>query len=605
MSLLLERMRTAVDEGRLRPLQLALADWCLRHGGSEPVALAMALTVGAVHDGHSCWRLPAHGAGLPGDATVYGTDRLLDALRQSDLVGTPGMALPLILDGHRLYLHRYHDYEVRLAAHVRRLTAHVPDAVDVAPLLAGGGVFDYDWVVPGQSHWQAVAAYVALRHRLVVISGGPGTGKTYAVLRLIRLMIEAARARSAAPPIVRLAAPTGKAAARMVASTQQGLAVMRLDAAVTAHVPQQASTLHRLLGMHRSSTRPRHDAANPLLLDVLIVDEASMIDLPMMTKLVEALPQHARLVLLGDRYQLASVESGSVLAEMCDAAGVNTFSAGQFAAGGPLFASRQPEHGRKDPGGPLRDHVVTLRTSHRFSPESTIGRIAAAVNVGDLPAVLDAIASGPDAAMLDDRAGDARLRAVMADAAERAAPLFMRGLTPGDALAALERHRVLTATRVGPTGSDALNRAITDELARRHGFDAEQRWYHGRVVLVTENDYRVRLFNGDTGIAMADADGGLRVWFMVDGTARAFLPSALPAHGSAWAITVHKSQGSEFDRVTLVLPDEDSPVLTRELVYTGITRARREVLICSSVEVLGVAITRRTQRESALASRLS
>jgi exodeoxyribonuclease V alpha subunit len=604
MSLLLARMRTAVDDGRLRPLQLALADWCLRHGGSEPVALAMGLTVGAVHEGHSCWRLPAHGAGLPGEAPVCSADRLMVALRLSELVGSPGAARPLILDGDRLYLHRYHDYEVRLAAHVRRLTEHVPDPVDAAPLLAGG-VFDYDWVAPGQSHWQAVAAYVALRHRLVVISGGPGTGKTYTVLRLIRLMIEAALARSAPAPVVRLAAPTGKAAARMVASTQQGLAVMPLDAAVEAHVPQQASTLHRLLGMHRSSTRPRYDVANPLALDVLIVDEASMIDLPMMTKLVEALPQHARLVLLGDRYQLASVESGSVLAELCDAAGVNDFSVEQLAAGGPLFGSEHRAHGPDVPGGPIRDHVVTLRTSHRFSPDSPIGRMAAAVNAGDLPALLDAVAASPGAVVFDHRAGDARLHAVVAGAAECAAPLFMRGLTAGDALKVLERHRVLTATRVGPAGSDALNRAITFDLARRHGFDAEQRWYPGRVVLVTENDYRVRLFNGDTGIALADVDGSLRVWFMVDGMVRGFLPSALPAHDSAWAITVHKSQGSEFDSVTLVLPDEDTPVLTRELVYTGITRARREVVLCASVELLGLAVSRRTRRASGLASRLS
>jgi exodeoxyribonuclease V alpha subunit len=600
MTTLMAHMAAALEDGRLRPLEMALADWCLRHGGSQPVALAMALAARAVHDGHSCWRLPVSGPALPGEAPLLDANEFAESMRASRLVGEPGMARPLILEGERLYLHRYHDYEVRLARCIRALAAQPAERVDIAPLLADGGLFDYGWVGPQETHWQAVAAFVALRQRFVVVSGGPGTGKTYAVLRLMRLMIESALARGGRAPVIRMAASTGKAAARMVASAREGLAGMPIGQAVRAHIPEEAATLHRLLGLSRDSTRPRHDATNPLPLDVLIVDEASMVDLPMMTKLIEALPDHARLVLLGDRYQLASVESGSVLAEICDAAGVNHFSYEQVAAGGALFP---PGAGTVRPGA-LDDHVVTLQTSHRFRPDSPIGRMAAAVNAGDAAALQYAIEHGGDDVQFESSGGQSRLRALVQRSADLAAPLFERGLSPEHALSQLDRHRILTATRIGASGSEALNRAITAELAARFRFDPERRWYPGRAVLVTENDHRARLFNGDTGVALPDADGRLRVYFAGDGGVRAFLPTALPAHETAWAMTVHKSQGSEFDTLTLVLPDADMPVLTRELIYTGITRARVRISLWSSAALLSAAVSRKSVRESGLASRL-
>lgn len=599
MSRLLERLRGRTVTGQVQPLELALADWCLRHGGSEPVALAMVLTSRSVADGHSCLRLTALAPAIPGEAAFMEHEDFLQALADSPLVGGPGDALPLIRDGERLYLQRYWHYETRLAARLSALVAQPPEPVDTARLDRDGGLFDYTWVEPGDTHWQPVAAAAALRHGFTVISGGPGTGKTYTVLRLMRLLIEAAAAKNEPPPVIRLAAPTGKAAARMLESVSAGLAQMPDSSAVGALLPDRADTLHRLLGLTQASTRPRYHADNPLAADVVIVDEASMVDLPMMAKLAEALPDHARLVLLGDRYQLASVESGSVLAELCNAGGVNAFSPAQQAAFGDLLGTSAET---TDGPAMLGDHVVTLQTSHRFRADSAIGRLAAAINAGDADAALTVGAEGhrelelglgnaADTDALVERMADAYLP--METAADREA-----------ALDALESVRLLTATRVGPAGSEYLNQRIHERLAARQGRDPQRRWYHGRPVMVLQNDYRAGLFNGDTGICLDDGSGRLKVWFRTSDGPRSLLPSALPGHETVYAMTIHKSQGSEFSHVALLLPDVDTPVLTRELLYTGITRARHSLAVVGPESVFQAGIERRTRRESGLAERL-
>ncbi len=598
MSGLIERLRRALAEERVQPLELALADWCLRHGGSEPVALAMALATRAVAEGHSCLVLPEEGPAVPGEPPLCSAGDLEQALTESELVGAAGDSAPLILEGRRLYLERYWRYEERLAARLRSLVAHPPEPVETGLLGPEGGLFDYGWVSHGEPNWQAVAAAMALRHRFTVISGGPGTGKTYTVLRLIRLLVETAQALDQPPPVIRLAAPTGKAAARMMESIRAGLAALPDGAALDAHLPDKASTLHRLLGLRWGTVLPRYDRDNPLAADVVIVDEASMIDLPLMAKLADALPDHGRLILLGDRYQLASVESGSVLAELCNAAGVNAFSPAQREALAPLVPGTGPAA-----TSPLGDHVVTLQTSHRFHPQSPIGRLAAAVNAGDADAAL-AVGLEHDPAvqlMLDDVAD---LEALAATLAEAYLPLFEGG-SPEAAVDALDRVRLLTATRVGPAGALAMNQRIFEQLARRRGLDLQQTWYHGRPVIVTRNDYRAGLFNGDTGVCLAGADGHLRVWFRTESGLQMLLPSAVPAHETAYAMTVHKSQGSEFEAVWLLLPAEDNPVLSRELIYTGITRARTQVTVLGPEAVFGTAVERVIRRESGLRERLT
>lgn len=576
------------EDERQTPLAAAMADWVRRHGGGPDVQTAMRQCVVALHEGHSCIAL-----GKPGEDTAG----LLAALHESPLVGLPGEAAPLVLDGDRLYLQRYRDYECRLAEGMRKLLAAPPQPVDIEPLLADGDLFDYSWLQPGDAHWQAVAAFTALRHRLAVVSGGPGTGKTYTVLRLLRLLIEAAIHAGNTPPQIRLAAPTGKAATRMLESIKLGLGELPASSQVLPHIPQEASTLHRLLGLGVGTTRVRHDRDNPLAADIVVVDEASMVDLPTMTRLIDALPEHARLILLGDRYQLASVESGSVLAELCNAAGVNSFSLAQQQAAGKLLPGELPVS-----QSPLADHVVTLQTSHRFKADSVIGRLAAAINQGDANTALELCNAEGTALVWHNHSEKDADDALLAQCTSHALRLA-RADTPESGLAMLGEHILLCALRRGPSGAVIFNQRITDALMDSTG-SATRHWYPGRPVIVTRNDYRQDLYNGDIGICLPDHAGRLRVWFRQAGGIRSMLPSALPEHETAYALTIHKSQGSEFEQVAVVLPEDDNPLLTRELLYTGITRARHRINLIARESALRAAIARRTIRTSGLGERI-
>lgn len=616
MSPLLALLHQAVQQERIAPLELALADWSLRHGSNDPVALGMALTARAVNEGHSCLVLSDTGPAIPGEPAFCSPDSFINALKASPLVGAPGASCPMILDGHRLYLHRYWAYESRLASRLQDLLTREPATVDTTFLERDGGLFDYSWVSEGEPQWQAVAAAVALRHRFVVISGGPGTGKTYTVLRLIRLLVQAAQSVGRTPPVIRLAAPTGKAAARMMESIRAGLTSVPSGESLREWLPDKATTLHRLLGLHGGTVLPRHDRDNPLAADVVIVDEASMIDLPMMAKLADALPDHGRLILLGDRYQLASVESGSVLAELCSAAGLNNFSPAQCEALSRLLPAQYEALSRllpaqrealsvpdeKSTRPALADHIVTLQTSHRFHPRSPIGRLASAVNAGNAEAAMAVGREGSEEVRIDFR-GSSDLDSLARKLADAYAPL-LDAVTPEAAIEVLNSVRLLTATRVGPTGAIAMNQRIFEHLAQERGLDNQQRWYHGRPVMVLQNDYRIGLSNGDTGVCQIDDDGQVRVWFRTEAGLQSLLPSAMPAHETAYAMTVHKSQGSEFDRVWLLLPPTDSPVLSRELIYTGMTRAKTRLTLLVPEAVFRSAVGRIIQRDSGLADRL-
>ncbi len=602
MSALPARLRASLETAGLAPVDIALADWGWRHGGERAGALGLALASHAVGLGHTCLPLDALEATLGPAARLADAERLAGELHGNTLVARPDgdAPRPLVLDDGRLYLQRYWDYERRLAARLRDLLAASPAPVDPAPLGPYGGLFAWDWSPAGATNWQAVAAFVAARHRFAVISGGPGTGKTYTIVRLMLRLVQAALETGATPPVFRLAAPTGKAAARMNESIQEGLAVLQPSAAVRAHLPREASTLHRLLRLRRGSTRPGHDREQPIPTDVVIVDEASMIDLPLMAKLADAVPDTGRLVLLGDRYQLASVESGAVLADLCAPAGVNAFSEAQRGAAGELVADDLPQPA----GTPLADHVVTLQTSHRFRADSPIGRLAAAINAGDADTVESLLATGSDELRARLDASEATLGSLVNQMADAFAVLH-RATEPATAIAGLEAVRLLTATRVGPLGSAALNERIAHTLAARHNFDADGRWYHGRPIMVVQNEPRAGLFNGDVGVVWREADGHVRAWFRTEAGLRAFHPSVLPAHDTVYAMTIHKSQGSEFERVHLLLPRAQSQVLTRELLYTAVTRARRALQVHGPLEVWRHALERGVQRRSGLAARLA
>ena len=594
--------------GSLSTLDRALAQWARAHGAAPVLANAFALANHAVAQGHTCLALEDIPTSLMSEKNQQA---LPDALADSSLVTNITEATsdahetrPLVLDGNRLYLQRYHAYEIRLAERLRHLMAAEPNPVNVDTLKPGNGLFAPDADNPHATNWQAVAAFAALRHQFTVISGGPGTGKTYTIVRLLRVLIETALKDDQTPPLIALAAPTGKAAARMLESVRSGLEEMSADAGfdkprVEEHVPQNPKTLHRLLGLTGASTRPRYNADNPLPYDVIIVDEASMVDLPMMAKLADAIRNDARLILLGDRYQLASVESGSVLAEICAHAGVNRFTANQQTAADELLVETNEPATHA-----LADHVVTLQTSRRFNADSAIGKLAAAVNTGDVDTTQALLDAGHDDLVYHERSDTAAISQLMDRLADDYASLI-EITDPTLALAHLSKQGVLTAVRKGPAGSETINADITERLARRFDFNPRDAWYHGRPVMVRRNDYRTGLYNGDVGIALENTDGQIRVWFEGDNGLRAFLPSALPAHDTVYAITIHKSQGSEFDSVTLVLPDYDVPVLTRELFYTGFTRARERLTVYAQRQALQETISRRLARVSGLAGRIA
>ena len=507
---------------------------------------------------------------------------------------------------------------------------------------------------------QARAAALALRRALLLVTGGPGTGKTTTIARLLALRVAQAMHAGHAPPRIALAAPTGRAADRMAESLRaavQRMAALGVDAAVLAALPATASTLHRLLGVLPDRPDFRHHAGHPLPFDIVVVDEASMVDLPLMCKLAEAVPDGAQLLLLGDPDQLPSVEAGDVLAGILRAAGDGTaLRADDAAALAPLLGTaiddtpqvdgvkqtrrnesleasaldRQPgefaRHPREggDPGvealdnrpealdsrvrgsdeqsQSLHGHRVHLTRGWRQSDTLALAPLADAVRRGDAGETLALLRGGGLSNVHFHDAADDPLAAPDVDLLAHFRALAA-ATDPADALARAPRLRLLTALRDGPQGARGLNARIEAQLSGRR-IGSPPAWFPGRLLLVTENSYRHGLFNGDVGVCLPDADGTLLAWFPGADGPRAFHPAALPAHESAFAMTVHKAQGSEFDAVWLQLPRRDARVLSRELLYTGLTRARTALHLAGSAEVIAAALARHAGRVSGLGGRL-
>lgn len=595
----------------LRVVDLALADTlrrCDQADGiesDERVLLAASLASLAIAHGHAAFDPAQSGLLLDEASDVPDAAAWRDALRASRWVATPerdtiaAPTAPLVLEDGLLYLRRYREYERRLAQGLQRIAARSPttsDFTNLAPVFAA--------LFPGARNGdrQAVAAALALQQSLLLITGGPGTGKTATIARLLLLLLAQAQQAGNAPPRVALAAPTGRAAERMAQSLRSAATQLRaagLDAGLCDALPTDASTLHRLLGSIVDSPRFRHGADNPLPYDVIVVDEASMVDLPLMCKLVEAVRADARLILLGDRDQLPSVEAGDVLAAIVDAAGDDDALPMDIARAlqpllGPVPMLADTAHG-------LAGHRVQLQRGYRQSDAFDLAPLATAMRDGDGDRTVTLLRG--DAlrgvhfhdGLLDPLAGATR-EALLAP---------WRALAdiddPASVLALANRVRLLTALREGPQGANALNARIEEALAGTH----RAPYFHGRLLLVTENSYRHNLFNGDIGVCLRDDDGTSVAWFAGSGGPRAFHPAALPAHTGAFAMTVHKAQGSEFDAVWLQLPRHDARTLSRELLYTAITRARSALHVCANEAVLRAALARHAVRVSGLAMRLA
>lgn len=584
-----------LDKIDLGPLERALVNSLQRlDPDASPVLLACAaLLCSALEKGDVCLPLRRIAGQRPWPDQPFslpGLQELLDALNASQLVGPAGSFNPLIMVGERLYLARYQAYEQQLAEQLLARCSDIPP-VDEAVLSASlTRLFAFN---SQQPDWQRLAAAQAVRRKLAVISGGPGTGKTTTVVRLLAALLEQPDSGHLA---IGLAAPTGKAAARMAEAIRNAKAQLPVSDAVKAALPEEARTLHRLLGSRGDSPQVRHNAANPLPLDVLVVDEASMVDLALMAKLVDALAPSARLILLGDKDQLAAVEAGAVFAELCEGRGFDAQAAADLQRiTGQQVAVEQPR-------SKLGDAVVLLTHSHRFAGDSGIGELARRINGGDVPGTLKVLREGrEDLAWIETPTPNdllVRLEQGYAGFLQAA-----KSADPAAAFAAFNTFRALTAQREGPWGVSGINEALEARFKRRLQVASRERWYAGRAVMVRQNDYALGLFNGDIGICLM-TEHGLRVVFEAEQGFRPFAPARLPSHDSAFAMTVHKSQGSEFNQVLLALPEQPSPLLTRSLFYTGITRAKNKVEIWGLPVRLAEAVSTRAERAAGLAERL-
>ncbi|TLP63634.1 MULTISPECIES: exodeoxyribonuclease V subunit alpha [Pseudomonas] len=649
-----------VERGWLRALDRAFVSFLEeRAPGSDPlVLLAAALASHQLGHGHVCLdvaqtlaepdfalSLPPEGDALAGPLLLpsqllasLDLSTWLQRIGASPLVAngdTSGhSARPLVCSGERLYLRRYWAYERRIdaALHARLARQHAQQddlAVRLEQLFASNAA-------SAEVDWQKLACALATRAGFSVITGGPGTGKTTTVVRLLALL-QAPAVAQGRPLRIRLAAPTGKAAARLTESIGQQVERLQIGEQVRAQIPTDVSTVHRLLGSRPGSRHFRHNMTNPLPLDVLVVDEASMIDLEMMANLLDALPPAARLVLLGDKDQLASVEAGAVLGDLCRDAEEGCYwpqtldwleqVGGQSLAAAGLSTGVAGRH-------PLAQQIVMLRHSRRFGEGSGIGQLARLVNrqqarearelLGDAPADVHCLILGGE--------HDRRFERLLLDGLDRGPEgpqgyrSYLRAIgrlrpppgTPADdpgweqwagaVLRSFDDFQLLCAVRKGPWGVEGLNERVERVLHSAGLIDSQQIWYEGRPVLVTRNDYGLGLMNGDIGIALRVPDDQgqalLRVAFARNdgsGGVRFVLPSRLSEVETVFAMTVHKSQGSEFSHTALVLPDALNPVLTKELVYTGITRAKQCFsLIEPRAGVFEEAVARKVRRVSGL-----
>lgn len=560
-------------------------------------------------------------------------EQWISALRQDLLCATDAQTAathaintPLVLDHARLYLRRFWLYEQQIKQSLQqKLQSAV--AVDEQRL-----ALELDTLFAASAHsntagspdWQKTACALSARSGFSIITGGPGTGKTTTVVKLLSLLQSL---HSAGELRIKLAAPTGKAAARLSASISAQLTSPNLVSAI----PNEVTTLHRLLGPQRHSRFFKHNAANPLPVDVVVIDEASMVDVEMMAQLLDALPAQARLILLGDKDQLASVEAGAVLGSLCARANEAHYLPATAAWAQRVSGEAIPAHLVDERGRALDQAITMLRYSHRFGAVPGIGALAQAVNRGADLSDIETLFAGQHTELTwlkTPAQNSSAFEKLVCDETkgfgfylQRVARCPSLNATPTDwdswadeVLTAHSSFQILAALRQGESGVEALNDHIKHILIKQHLLNIkendEEDWYIGRPVMITRNNYTLGLMNGDIGITLPypnpAAPHGLSLRVAFRDTAnpqqiRWILPTRLQHIETIFAMTVHKSQGSEFTHTALLLPAHKSAVLTRELVYTGITRASRQfTLMCAEASVLEHAVKTRVFRAGGL-----
>ncbi len=503
--------------------------------------------------GHSCIRLDDEGSAL-----VLASGLAMSHSQTE--TGVPAAPLPLVVEQDRLYLHRYWFYEHRLVIQIKAMiqSSGTPGQKITARPEA---LFDkYFGISTDETDWQREAANMAVKQPFCIITGGPGTGKTTTVVKILALMQELAEQALH----IALAAPTGKAAMRLQETIGFNKAALPCPETIKTHIPETVMTLHRLLGARPPSPYFHHDAAQPLVYDLVVVDEASMIDLALMSKLLDALKSGSRLILLGDKDQLASVESGAVLADLTMA---------------------------------LPEHTLELKKSHRF--DETIKRLAVAVNLQQEQIAWQILHEGKEnIAMLEQDLID-----YVAAQQENYLRLIKAGVEFDEIYRAFNRFQALCSNREGKNSVSDINYRVEQKLFGQQLINLSGLWYSGRPVMVTQNNSALHLYNGDIGLCMPDKDQGgkLMVFFQrADGTVKKYLPGRLPHCETVYAMTIHKSQGSEFEEVLIVLPETINPVLTKELLYTAITRARKTVKLIADEAVFAATVRQKVERITGL-----
>lgn len=522
-------------------------------------------------------------------------------LDESKAVGSAKDGLPFIYAGDRfVYLKKFWDYQDIINNYVKSGPAKNPDPDHlraIIPLYFKKNTAHYDW--------QKGAALVAATNRFCLITGGPGTGKTTTAARIIAILTELMEKESNQKPKILLAAPTGKAAARLSSAMTDAMNKMEAMKGKKCFSQHQAVTVHRLLGLGYASSEPRYNKENLFPADIVLVDEASMLDISMMAKIMGAMPEKAKLIIMGDKDQLSSVEPGAVLADICEAGPPKKFSRkispileidGSFPDITPV-----DEHG-------FFDCVVELDKSYRFSEKSGIGTLAEAIKKCDAQKAIDIIKKKEHKDISWIRPDTkTNLKTIIEEKLMDGIFGLFSAKTPEKALDAMDDFKILCAVREGPWGVEGINRLVREILQERKKVPVKGDWYHLRPIMIKSNDYQLGLYNGDTGIVFSETgdEKNLKVYFKAPETGvRSFHPARLGAHDTVYATTVHKSQGSEFDRVVLVLPDKLTKVLSMELAYTAVTRAKKEFILIAEEEIFKRAVSEKAIRTSGLCQRL-